>query len=165
MIKFVFFAASFFRLFGVDWDSIDTRINDEFPAVETVSAAELVSSYDSDSRYLPLIIDVREQEEFAVSHLSQARNLKSAAEIAALVSDKSMPIVVYCSVGYRSAGVAAELESLGYSNVKNLQRSIFGWAMDGLPLENERGATELVHPFNRIWGSLIDSGLHSYLPQ
>jgi 3-mercaptopyruvate sulfurtransferase SseA len=70
--------------------------------------------------------------------------------------------VVYCSVGYRSAIVAAQLQALGYSNVLNLRHSIFEWAEKGYPLLNEAGDTNKVHPYNRAWGALIDASYHFY---
>ncbi|NKB32268.1 MAG: sulfurtransferase [Pseudomonadales bacterium] len=164
-MNLVIFASFFFRLFGVDWESIDQRIAEEFPEVESVSTQQLHSQYQAEFQSLPIIIDVRAAEEFAVSHLNQALNIETGAGVAAQFSDKSAPIIVYCSVGYRSAGVAAELESLGYSNVKNLQHSIFEWANRDLPMENAAGDTDLVHPFNRIWGTLVEPDLHSFQPE
>ena len=69
----------------------------------------------------PTIIDVRLPEEYDVSHIPKADNLQSAGAIAAAFPDYAEPIVVYCSVGYRSAAVAEELASLGYTYVKNLR--------------------------------------------
>ncbi len=151
--------------FGVSWDDVDRKIEEEFPAVEFISVDALQSQFLTRPQQLPLIIDVREAGEFAVSHLTDAINLESGAEISNLVSDKNRPIVVYCSVGYRSAAVAAELEALGYSSVRNLRHSLFEWADKGLPMENLQGQTKLVHPYNRVWGSLVSTELHSYSPQ
>jgi rhodanese-related sulfurtransferase len=44
-------------------------------------------------------------------------NLKIAEQIAQLVTDKSMPVVESCSIGYRSAEVASGLLGMGYGNV------------------------------------------------
>ena len=152
----------FFGLFGVSWDGVDEKIDDEFPAVQFIEIDELEALYAEGIE--PHIIDVRAPNEFAVSHLQTALNLETATEIANAVPDKNTEIVVYCSVGYRSAGVAAELQALGYSNVKNLKHSIFAWASQGLPMVDKQGNTHLVHPYNRIWGRLVPSSLHSYEP-
>ena len=99
-----------------------------------------------------------------MSHIPKAHNLQSAEAIAAAFPDYAEPIVVYCSVGYRSAAVAEELASLGYTSVKNLRHSIFEWAERGYGLENAAGSTAKVHPYNRAWGSLIPKELHAYSP-
>jgi len=151
-------------LFGVTWDEVDTRIATEFPSVEFVSSDELLQSVNESAQQAPLLFDVRDAEEFAVSHLTNAANLMSGAAIASVVPDKNAPIVVYCSVGYRSAGVAAELEQLGYTNVRNLHHSLFEWANKGYPMTNALCDTQQVHPFNRTWGTLVDKSLHSYAP-
>ena len=154
--------SSFLSLFGVSWDSIDKKIDDEFPDISFIEGEELQVIANDDDR--PVIIDVREAKEFAVSHLTDALHIESALAIAQALPDKETPIVVYCSVGYRSAGVAAELESLGYSSARNLRHSIFAWAEQQRPLTDGQGSTTSVHPYNRIWGSLVSRSLHAYEP-
>ena len=150
----------FLGLFGVSWEEVDARIEREYPAVDFIYAEQLLQHYREGP--LPVLIDVREAEEFAVSHLGQALNIETGDEVAARFSDRDTPIVVYCSVGYRSAGVAARLEELGYSQVLNLHHSIFAWADRGLPLVNSSGSTTKVHPYNSAWGNLVDQALHEY---
>ncbi len=154
--------SSFFALFGVSWEAIDEKIANEYPSVSHLEGADLHSLYAGTD--IPQIIDVRTAEEFAVSHLIGARNMETADAIATAIPDSGTPVIVYCSVGYRSAGVAEDLENLGYSNVKNLRHSIFSWAEQGFPLVDEHGATSFVHPYNRIWGTLVSRSLHAYQP-
>ncbi|MFT7460853.1 MAG: rhodanese-related sulfurtransferase [Planctomycetota bacterium] len=155
-------ALFFFGLFGVDWDFVDKEIQSEFPEVEMISTDDLYNLYKRTESVLPVIIDVRDAKEFKVSHLKEAINLSTAEEIAELFMDKDVEIVVYCSVGYRSAAVAAELEKLAYTNVRNLHHSIFEWANKVYPLLNENGDTNRVHPYNRSWGVLLNDTLHQY---
>jgi rhodanese-related sulfurtransferase len=168
MIKLIVAASlsSFlFGLFGVDWETVDRKIEDEYPDVSMISSDQLLLRIGAASDERPLLIDVREADEFNVSHLPGALHLQTGQAIAELVRDTEAPIVVYCSVGYRSAGVADELQALGYSNVLNLQHSIFEWANRDLPLLNGAGETDLVHPFNRAWGTLLDESLRSFTPE
>lgn len=67
------------------------------------------------------IIDVREPPEYEADHLPQAElvPLGSLARAAA-AWDKSAPYVVLCRSGGRSRQGAAELVSLGFTNVMNL---------------------------------------------
>ena len=156
-------AASFFlELFGVSWDSVDEKIAEEFPGVAMLETSDLHARLQSAATAAPVLVDVREADEYRVSHLQAALNLQSAQDIAARFPDPDTEIVVYCSVGYRSAAVARELERLGYGQVQNLRHSIFAWANQGLPLVNASGATDKVHPFNRAWGSLLEKARHQY---
>ena len=109
----------FFGLFGVSWESVDDKIRREFPSVKSVSTDQLRSRYEEAGEILPLVIDVREVDEFGVSHLGDALNLETAQAIASMVAQRGLgketEIVVYCSVGYRSAAVAADLQELGFT--------------------------------------------------
>lgn len=161
MTSKILFLASLFSLFGLNWDAIDRRIDEEYPGITFISADFLLTAA-GDVTGQPMIVDVREPEEFAISRLEQAINLQTGAAIAERFPDRDTPIVVYCSIGYRAAAVASQLEALGYTNVKNLRHAIFEWANRGLPMVNADGHTDKVHPFNRIWGSLVERSLRQY---
>ena len=150
-----------FGLFGVSWDSVDQKIDSKYPRVNFISTEELRSNQQSEAPLLH-VFDVRGSEEFAVSHLSGALNYSESSSIAGLFANKNTEIIVYCSVGYRSAAVADELAVLGFTNVRNLKHSIFEWAEKGYPLVNSEGVVQSVHPYNRAWGALIDESLHQY---
>lgn len=156
----------FFGLFGVSWESVDEKIEREFPAVETVTTDLLLTRYGAMDESLPLVIDVREEGEFRVSHLGDALNLVSAGAISEMITERGLSkdteIIVYCSVGYRSAAVAADLQSLGFTQVLNLEHSLFEWANKGYPMINANGGTDKVHPFNKAWSVLVDDSLHAY---
>ncbi|MBT7951514.1 MAG: rhodanese-like domain-containing protein [Gammaproteobacteria bacterium] len=151
-----------FGLFGIDWETVDEKIASDYPDIEYISTDELYSLYKKSGAELPFIVDVRTESEFKVGHLQDALNLETAKEISELISDKDADIVVYCSVGYRSAGVAEELTNMSYTNVRNLQHSIFEWANKEYPISNAYGDTDKVHPFNRAWGKLLDDSMHQY---
>ena len=57
---------------------MDGKIKREFPGVQTVSSDMLLTYYESVNTKLPIIIDVRKDCEFRVSHLYDALNLESA---------------------------------------------------------------------------------------
>ena len=170
MIKLLFaasIASLLLNLFGVSWDSVENKITGEFPDVSHISTDEVLRMYDkadenSSNHELPVIIDVREGDEFAVSHLSRAINWTTLGAITDHISDRNTPIIVYCSVGYRSARMVNKLQQRGFTNVHNLKGSIFEWANKGYPLVTQAGTTDKVHPFNRAWGSLVSKSLHRY---
>ncbi len=131
-----------------------------------VSTAGILRPEISNSRIprqLNLLLDARESEEFAVSHLRDAQLTPSAREALALLADtpKNQLIVAYCSVGYRSAALAQELAARGFTNVYNLEGSLFEWANRGLPVYRDGRSVEKVHPYNWWWGRLLDEKLHS----
>ncbi len=172
MLKLVISASisSFFLgLFGVNWESVDEKIEREFPGVDYISTNELLGHYGEPVSSLPIIIDVRAPEEFAISHLQRALNLETEDSIAEWLAtnglSKDAAIIVYCSVGYRSAAVAQQLQQMGFTRVRNLKHSIFEWANKAYPMINASGETDKVHPFNRAWSVLLDESLHAYPAQ
>ncbi len=106
----------------------------------------------------PLLLDVREPHEYAVSHLPAARNLPPGADPASVLADvpRDRPVVVYCSVGWRSADMARRMAAAGFSDVTNMRGSIFRWVAQGRPLVDGRGApTTRVHAFGPPWSWLV----------
>ena len=142
------------------WGAIKLGIGAKFPQVREITTEELAGWLSDQARTPPLLLDVREREEFAVSHLKGARHIDPGAEVRRLElpTQKSTPVVTYCSVGYRSAALAFRLQQAGYTNVRNLDGSIFQWANEGRPMINERGApVTQVHPYDASWGKLLDA--------
>lgn len=142
-----------------DRSSVQREVEALFPDIRTISPAQLAEQLSHPEP--PLLLDVRSDEEFAVSHIPGARRVDLEGDPAAQLPDVecTRPIVVYCSVGYRSARFAQALTRSGYLNVANLEGSIFSWAIDGRPLENASGATRLVHPYNKQWATLLPADL------
>lgn len=138
------------------WRGVKGWVQGQFPSVESLTTAELAKRLERDNP--PLLIDVRGEEEYAVSHLPGALHLPSQAAIATAGLPSNTPIVLYCSVGYRSARLAAALQAAGYSNVKNLEGSIFEWYNQGRPLVANGEPVRRVHPYNRSWGLLLEDG-------
>ena len=109
----------------------------------------------------PLLLDVRKPEEYALSHLPSAHRAQTVAEAALVIQkiaqqtdpSRLTPIVLYCSIGYRSGRLGAALQTVGYE-VANLEGSIFQWAHEGRPLMAGDRSTRQVHPYSRLWGLL-----------
>ena len=144
------------------WSMTLKMIRARFPTVARVSTDTLQSWLDeSPQRENLLLFDVREPEEYAVSHLQGARPAPSKDE--ALKALQGTPsdqrIVLYCSVGYRSSELAQFLMKKGYTEVYNLEGSIFAWANEGRPVYRGNERVKVVHPYDRIWGSLLKKSL------
>jgi rhodanese-related sulfurtransferase len=105
-----------------------------------------------------LILDAREPEEYAVSHLPGAKNCgfkKFDPKWLDGIS-KNQPIVVYCSIGYRSEKIARKVRRMGFTRVSNLYGSIFEWTNRGYPLvDMAEKPTSRLHTFNRNWGRWV----------
>ena len=136
------------------WNEVKARIRREFPQVRQISTAQLADWLADKDRTKPVLLDVRAAEEFDVSHLTGARRIDPAAQTAPGVN-KDAPIVTYCSVGYRSSSLATRLIAAGYTNVQNLEGSIFQWANEGRPLVRDGKPADKVHPYDKRWGELL----------
>ena len=140
---------------AIGWSLVNAKIRRDFPAVRRITTAELAEWINDPQRPQPFLLDVRERREFEVSHLPRAHHVDPDAPTAVVQQRTDLPIVTYCSVGYRSGAFAERLRGAGFTNVVNLEGSIFRWANEGRPLF--RGATPVneVHPYNRTWGFLL----------
>lgn len=140
-----------------DLRSVETLVERHFDAVPQLDAAQAARQTDA-----YLIVDVREAEEFAISHLHAALRIDPDAEAnAALEAIRRQragrPVLFYCSVGVRSSELALRLQQAlkaeGAASV-NLKGGVFRWASLGLPLENATGKTRAVHGFDSRWAKL-----------
>jgi rhodanese-related sulfurtransferase len=125
-------------------------IRHKFPTVQHIPTAEFSRRLTDTTRPQPLILDCRSEEEFAVSHIAGAIRVQGWKNETIALKDipKSTPIVVYCSVGYRSSKVVQKLMEEGFQEVFNLEGGIFQWA-------NEGHLNERVHPYSKSWGILL----------
>jgi len=145
------------------WTGIKARIRAEFPDVETISVGELADALEQGvEEHPPVLLDARAAEEFAISHLGGARRALTKAEALGALHDlpRDRGIVVYCSVGYRSARLAEALAGEGFTNVRNLEGSIFEWANSGHPVFCGSEPVDEVHPYDASWGELLRPDLH-----
>jgi rhodanese-related sulfurtransferase len=114
----------------------------------------------SEHRQEYVLLDAREVKEYEVSHIEGAKNvgydhflLENVANL-----DKKTPIVVYCSVGYRSEKIGEKLKAAGFSDVKNLYGSIFEWVNQGLPVvASDNKPIAKVHTYNKLWSRWVKS--------
>ena len=139
------------------FDSLLHRMLNEL--VPTVTADELHRQQTQ-----VLVLDAREPAEYAVSHLAGAipvgykqLDLKALNAVA-----RSQPIVVYCSIGYRSQKVTQRLAEQGFTNVRNVYGGIFEWVNQGYPVVNQQGPTDSVHAYSPKWGQWLQRGQKVY---
>jgi rhodanese-related sulfurtransferase len=111
-----------------------------------------------------IFLDARPASEYNVSHLQNAIRVGftdfSFDKLAGI--NKTTPIIVYCSVGYRSEKITEKLNNAGYANVQNLYGGIFEWVNEGKPVTDSVGLTNNVHAYNKAWGKWVVKGNKKY---
>ncbi len=144
---------------SLSFNLIKWLIRLKFSSVKRITTAEFARRLEA-ATPAPIILDARGEEEYAVSHLKHAQRVAVGDPdlLASALSNlaKDMPIVVYCSVGYRSAKVAQQLEQAGFRQVFNLEGGLFEWANEGRSMLKEGQPTAQVHPYNATWGKLLN---------
>ncbi len=127
------------------------------PVINVPNAAKNFQHY--------LFLDARENKEFNVSHIQNARYVGDKEFSIAAIADvkKEQPIVVYCSIGKRSEDITLKIEKAGYTNVQNLYGGIFEWVNQGHPIyDNQDNRTDSVHAYSHFWGRWLDKGVKVY---
>ena len=87
-----------------------------------------------------LLIDVREDNEWAKDHLPAAVHLGKGIierDVEQRVPDLGTPLVLYCGGGFRSALAADALQRMGYTDVASMDGGIREWREKGFPLTSE----------------------------
>ena len=147
---------------GTSMSQLKALVRASFPGVPQMSIEELDRRLKDAPP--PLVIDVREPFEYEVSHLPGAVHAQGDT-IAELVAETEpdRPIVLYCSVGYRSSAAVADLIQLNDpeigGRVWNLEGSIFEWANSGRPVYRGPEEVDRVHPYAKQWSKLLEPHL------
>lgn len=98
----------------------------------------------------PLVVDVREPEEFARLRIAGSLNvprgvLEQACEwdydvtVPELAGDRGREIVLACRSGNRSLLAGEVMQAMGFTNVVSLRTGLRGWNDAGLPLVDGAG--------------------------
>jgi rhodanese-related sulfurtransferase len=134
---------------------LKTLLSHSVPEISPKEAAKQPSA---------ILLDAREEKEYLVSHIQNAIWVGYDKLDLSLIekNDKKRPIIVYCSVGYRSEKVAEKLIKKGFTNVENLYGGIFEWKNEGNIVVNNKGKTEQVHAYNKMWGIWLKKGTKIY---
>jgi rhodanese-related sulfurtransferase len=91
------------------------------PRIKEISLEEARQRLNADPR--TLLLDVREDSEWANGHAAQALHLGKGIlerDIEARIPNPETPIILYCGGGYRSALTAEVAQRMGYKNVASL---------------------------------------------
>lgn len=161
---------------GRDWREVEQEIRQRFPGVPQMSTGELSERLRRGEGEglvpAPLVIDARAPEEYAVSHLRGALSAPDEETALRILSNTSpeRPVVVYCSVGWRSSEMVERLRARPElmdreGPIWNLEGSIFRWANEGRTVVQDGSPVRGVHPYDRDWGRLLHRELWAWEPE
>ena len=109
-------------------------VDDAKKRVKETNVPDVKRRIDSGEKLL--LVDVREDNEWAAGHLPNALHLGKGIierDIEQRVPDKAAKLVLYCGGGFRSALAADNLQKMGYTNVESMDGGWKGWLEAGLP--------------------------------
>ena len=102
------------------------------PSVTTLEATQMINRQDA------LVLDVREQAEYAQAHVLNARGMP-LSQIETRLGDiekfKEKPVIVYCATNNRSSVAVAKLKKHGFTQVYSLNGGFAAWQQAGLPVQ------------------------------
>jgi len=110
-------------------------VNDARSRVKETTVGEVKLRLDRGEKFM--LVDVREESEYAKDHLPGAVHLGKGVierDIESRVPDPNTELVLYCGVGFRSALAADNLQKMGYTNVISMDGGIREWREKNYPL-------------------------------
>jgi rhodanese-related sulfurtransferase len=113
-------------------------VNEAKQRVKETNVPDVKRRMDAGEKFL--LIDVREESEWARGHLPGAIHMGRGIlerDIEQRVPEIATKLVLYCGGGFRSALSANNLQKMGYTNVESMDGGWRGWLEAGYPTEKE----------------------------
>jgi rhodanese-related sulfurtransferase len=113
-----------------------TLVNDAKKRVKETNVADVKRRMDAGEKFV--LVDVREESEWAQGHLPGAIHLGKGIierDVEQRVADTGAKVILYCGGGFRSALAADNLQKMGYGNVESMDGGWKGWIGAGLPTQ------------------------------
>ena len=113
-------------------------VDDARSRVRETNVDEVKKRIDRGDKFL--LVDVREESEYAKDHLPGAIHLGKGVierDIEARVPELDKEMVLYCGGGFRSALAADNLQKMGYTNVISMDGGIREWREKNYPLTRD----------------------------
>ena len=107
--------------------------------IREISLQEALASLDAK----PLVLDVREPDEFQQGHLPSAINiprgvLEFRMSQEPTLTNRDREILIYCKTSGRAALAAEALQKLGFTTVQSVAGGFDAWQTAGLPTETPK---------------------------
>jgi hydroxyacylglutathione hydrolase len=104
-------------------------------STQLLSPPDVAAAQNGNPR--PLILDVRNENEWATGHIADATNIALGDLPDRLSSlNPTLPIITVCGSGYRAAAAASLLAAHGFSHVSIMDGGMAAWAEHDLPQDN-----------------------------
>lgn len=110
-------------------------VDDAKSRVKETTVDEVKQKLDRGEKIL--LVDVREESEFAKDHLPGAIHLGKGVierDVETRVPDTKTPVILYCGGGFRSALAADNLQKMGYTNVLSMDGGVREWREKNYPM-------------------------------
>ena len=111
------------------WSFVGAKLS----GIEEADTLKATRLYNDDA----LVLDVREDKEYAAGHIPKARHIplgQLAGRLQELEKFKGKPILVTCRSGQRSARACRMLKKAGFETVYNQAGGIIAWERANLPV-------------------------------
>jgi rhodanese-related sulfurtransferase len=123
------------------------------PPVPSILPREVAAATDptvaTDPATRPLIVDVREPDEFAQARVDGVVLMPISQFVARHVElPKDRPLLMLCAAGSRSTSATMYLLQAGWTDVRNMTGGMMGWQAAGLPVRTgppDPGEGDLPH--------------------
>lgn len=113
-------------------------VNESKKKVKETNVGDVKRRMDAGEKFV--LIDVREESEWARGHLPGAIHLGRGIierDIEQKIPDAGTKMILYCGGGFRSALSADNLQKMGYTNVESMDGGWKGWLDAGLPTQKD----------------------------
>jgi rhodanese-related sulfurtransferase len=113
-------------------------VNDAKKRIKETNVADVKRRMDAGEKFV--LVDVREESEWAQGHLPGAIHLGKGVierDVEHRVADTGAKMICYCGGGFRSALVADNLQKMGYTNVESMDGGWKGWLAAGYPTQKD----------------------------
>ena len=112
-------------------------VEDALSRIQEISVDDLPARLEENPDVI--LIDVREESEWAKAHAKEAQYLGKGVlerDLETRFPDKDGEIIMYCGGGYRSALTCDAAQKMGYTNVKSLAKGYQGLVVADWPMES-----------------------------
>jgi len=110
------------------------RVTSKYSEINPSEATRMLSHDE------PLLLDVREIDEFRAGYLMGAKHIplgQLAGKVGQFEDWKDKPVIIYCRSGNRSGVACGQLAKLGFTRLHNLAGGILAWQHENLPVKKK----------------------------
>ncbi len=105
------------------------------PNVPAIAATDVAARLAGAADQRPVVVDVREPDEWAEGHIADAQHIP-LGQLAARMDEipRDRDVVLVCHSGQRSAVATAMLQRAGFTRASNLTGGMVAWEDHHLPV-------------------------------